>query len=126
VAIVENGGDIFINAPDRIVSVGIFAGDSPLSYQVALKINPEESPLGICTSSSTVGHSLSFGKADAVCVKSKSTPLADAAATSICNLVTGEGDIKRALDMSLKITGVLGVVIIVGGKIGAIGDVEFV
>ena len=126
VIIVENGGDIFINTPDRIITVGIFAGDSPLSHQIALKINPEESPLGICTSSSTVGHSLSFGKADAVCVKSKSTSLADAAATAICNLVKGERDIKRSLDIGLKITGVLGVVIIVGGKIGAVGDIEFV
>lgn len=124
--IVENGGDIFLNTPDSVIRVGIFAGESPLSYKIALKIKPEDTPLGICTSSSTVGHSLSFGMADAVCVKSKSTSLADAAATSICNLVNREGDIKKALDIGSKIDGVLGIVIIFRNKMGAFGDIELV
>ena len=47
-------------------------------------------PMGICTSSGTVGHSLSFGKADAVCVKAKSVSLADAAATAIGNMVKSQ------------------------------------
>lgn len=124
--IVENGGDIFLNTPDSVIKVGIFAGESPLSYKIALKIKPEDAPLGICTSSSTVGHSLSLGKADAVCIKSKSTSLADAAATSICNSVKREGDIKKALDIGSKIDGVLGIVIIVGNKMGVFGDIELV
>ncbi|NQU03172.1 MAG: UPF0280 family protein [Syntrophaceae bacterium] len=124
--IVENGGDIFLNTPGGSVRVGIFAGESPLSNKITLKIEPEETPLGICTSSATVGHSLSFGKADAVCVKSKSAALADAAATSICNLVKREGDIKEALDTGSKIEGVLGIVIIAGKKMGASGDIELV
>ncbi len=124
--IIENGGDIFLNTPVRDVRVGIFAGESPLSYKIALKIKPEETPLGICTSSATVGHSLSFGKADAVCVKSKSTSLADAAATFICNSVKREGDVKEALDTGSKIEGVLGILIIAGNKMGAFGDIELV
>lgn len=123
--IVENGGDIFLNSENE-VRVGIFAGESPLSYKVALKIKPEEMPLGICTSSGTVGHSLSFGSADAVCVSSRSAPLADAAATSICNLVKGERDIKKALEAGAKINGVLGIVIILNDKLGACGAVELV
>jgi len=123
--IVENGGDIFLKSENEI-KVGIFAGESPLSRQVALKVRPEEMPLGICTSSGTVGHSLSFGRADAVCVTSKSASLADAAATAIGNLVKGEGDIREALDAGMKIEGVLGIVIILKDKMGACGKIEFV
>jgi hypothetical protein len=83
-------------------------------------------PLGICTSSGTVGHSLSFGRADSVCVTSKSASLADAAATAIGNLVKGEGDVKKALEAGAKIEGVLGIVIIIKDKLGACGAIEFV
>ncbi|NIS60700.1 MAG: UPF0280 family protein, partial [Proteobacteria bacterium] len=91
--ICENGGDIFIaTSKERVV--GVFAGKSPLSLKVGLRIKPGDTPLGICSSSGTVGHSMSFGKADAVCVLSRSTSLADAAATSIGNLIEGKGDIE--------------------------------
>jgi ApbE superfamily uncharacterized protein (UPF0280 family) len=124
--IVENGGDIFLKCVKNDVRVTIFAGDSPLSYKISLRIKPEDTPMGICTSSGTVGHSLSFGIADAVCVLSKSTSLADAAATYLCNLVKNEGDMKSTLDRGLRIKGVLGVVIIVNDKFGAIGNIELI
>jgi ApbE superfamily uncharacterized protein (UPF0280 family) len=123
--IIENGGDCFLKS-DRERTVAIFAGESPLSYKVNLRIPPEKTPLGICTSSGTVGPSLSFGRADAVCVLAKTATLADAAASSIGNLVGGRRDITRGLARSQKIEGVLGVVIIVGDQMGAWGDVEFV
>ncbi|MBE9546654.1 MAG: UPF0280 family protein [Proteobacteria bacterium] len=123
--IVENGGDIFLKS-ERETNVGIFAGESPLSYKVALRIRSEDIPLGICTSSGTVGHSLSLGKADAVCVTSKSASLADAAATSIGNRVNGEGDIKAAIKTGADIEGILGILIIVGDKMGAYGAIELV
>src|SRR3972149_6675538 len=86
--IVENGGDIYLKSTKTRV-VGIFAGDSPLSGKIGLEIVPEDTPIGICTSSGTVGHSLSLGKADAVVVLSPSATLADAAATATGNLVRG-------------------------------------
>jgi len=122
--IVENGGDIFIASPHTERHIGIFAGNSPLSYRVSLKILPEKTPVCVCTSSGTVGHSLSLGKADAVCVVSKSGALADAAATFLGNRVKGEGDIRKTIDFGSKIDGVLGLVIIVKDKLGAWGDVE--
>jgi ApbE superfamily uncharacterized protein (UPF0280 family) len=121
--IVENGGDIFLKSYSEM-NIGIFAGKSPLSYRVALTVRPEETPLAICTSSGTVGHSLSLGKADAVCVTSKSASLADAAATSIGNRVRKERDIKAALESGAEIEGVLGILIIVGDKLGAYGKIE--
>ena len=123
--IVENGGDIFLKSESEI-NIGIFAGESSLSYKVALKIRPEDMPLGICTSSGTVGHSLSLGRTDAVCVTSKSASLADAVATSVGNHVSGEMDIKTAINMGAGIEGVLGILIIVGDKMGAYGAIELV
>jgi uncharacterized protein len=121
--IVENGGDIYLKTT-RELNIAVFAGSSPLSYQIALKIKPGETPLGICTSSATVGHSLSFGIADAVCVKAKSAALADAAATAIGNSVQKKREIKNSLEAGKNIRGVLGILIIVENAMGVIGDME--
>jgi ApbE superfamily uncharacterized protein (UPF0280 family) len=121
--IVENGGDIFVKT-QREVRVAIFAGNSPLTYKINLLLRPAQMPIGICTSSGTVGHSFSFGKADAVCVLSQSSTIADAAATAIGNLVKGKGDIRTALKKGLEIEGVLGALIIIGDQFGVIGDME--
>ena len=122
--IIENGGDIYLKSKDKL-TVSVYAGESPLSYKVNFIVNPEKTPLGICTSSATVGLSLSFGKADAVCVISKSSTLADAAASAIGNKVKSKKDIKKALDFGIKIKGVTGIIIIYGSEMGAIGEVEF-
>jgi hypothetical protein len=123
--IVENGGDIFIKTQrDRII--GIFAGVSPLSQRIGLKILAEDTPVGVCTSSGKVGHSLSFGRADAVVILSKDTALADAAATAVGNVVKNDNDIQKGIDFARNIEGVIGVVIIVGDKCGAWGNVQLV
>jgi ApbE superfamily uncharacterized protein (UPF0280 family) len=123
--IIENGGDIFIKSKNKLIA-SVYAGVSPLSYNVNFIVRPEETPLGICTSSATVGPSLSFGKADAVCVISQSATLADAAASAIGNKVKGKQDIKTVLDYGIKIPGVRGIIIICGNEMGAIGEVELV
>jgi ApbE superfamily uncharacterized protein (UPF0280 family) len=123
--IIENGGDIFIKTKNRL-TVSVYAGESALSYKVNFIVKPQDSPLGICTSSATVGPSLSFGKADAVCVISQSATLADAAASAIGNKVKSKQDIKTALNFGIKIPGVGGIIIICGNDMGAIGQVEFV
>ncbi len=121
--ICENGGDIFIaSSKERVV--GVFAGKSPLSLKVGLRIKPGDTPLAVCSSSGTVGHSMSFGKADAVCVLSRSASLADAAATSVGNLVEGRENIERGLDYGSKIRGIIGVLIIVGETLGVRGELE--
>jgi ApbE superfamily uncharacterized protein (UPF0280 family) len=121
--ICENGGDIFIASSKERVA-GIFAGKSPLSLKVGLRIKPGDTPLGVCSSSGTVGHSMSFGKADAVCVISPSTSLADAAATSIGNLIKARGDIEKGLNYGSTIRGIKGVLIIVGEAMGIWGGLE--
>ncbi len=123
--IVENGGDIYLKTENN-VTVSVFAGESPLSYKVNLNIRHEETPLGICTSSSSVGPSLSFGRADAVCVLSKSATLADVAASAIGNRVKTQKDIKAALEYGITIPGIKGIIIIFDKEMGAIGDVELI
>lgn len=126
---VENGGDIYLNRTQDC-TVAIFAGQSTLSLQVGIKLPASMMPVAVCTSSGTVGHSLSFGRADAVVVVARSTALADAAATRLGNEVgtstSGDEGIKRALQVGQTIEGVLGVVVICGEKIGAVGNVELV
>ena len=121
--IVENGGDIFLKIKRKRV-IGIYAGDSPLTGQLGLEIKPQDTPVGICTSSGTVGHSLSYGKADAVVVTAGSAVLADAAATSICNKVKNPDDINRAIEYGRTIAGLKGIIIISGSNIGVWGDIK--
>jgi len=123
--VVENGGDIFLQISTER-KIGIFAGGSPLSMRVGITVPPEKTPLGVCTSSGTVGPSLSLGRADAVCVISPSATLADAAATALGNMVQGKGDIEQALEAGRKIPGMEGVVIIVGDALGVWGEYELV
>ncbi len=127
--IVENGGDIFLQRGTDC-SVAIFAGESPLSYKVGVRVSVAQMPMGICTSSGTVGHSLSLGDADSVTVLSSSTPLADAVATRLGNEVGqargGKGGLLRALEKAKEISGIVGVVVICGEFMGAAGDVELI
>ncbi len=124
--IIENGGDIFLKSRRRERCVGIFAGSSPLSGRIALRIPPSERSVGICTSSGTVGHSLSYGRADAVCVLSASATLSDAAATAIGNVVMEQADIARGIARAQKIPGVLGILIIIRDRLGVWGEMEVV
>ena len=121
--IVENGGDIYL-ASSKERTIGIYAGDSPLSLKIGIVISPEETPLGVCTSSGTVGPSLSFGKANAVCILSKSAALADAAATAVGNVVKEKKDISLGLGRAREIEGVLGTLIIIEEKMGVWGKIK--
>ena len=123
--IVENGGDTFIRVT-RPLTMAVFAGPSPLSMKVGLCFNRIDEDFSVCTSSGTVGHSLSFGKADAVCIVSDSAILADAAATAVGNRVQSAKDIDRAIRFGKSIPGVQGILIIAGKNMGLWGDVELV
>jgi ApbE superfamily uncharacterized protein (UPF0280 family) len=121
--IVENGGDIYLKSlGERLI--GIYAGESPLTGNISLEINGQDTPMGICTSSGTVGHSLSYGKADAVIVLAKSAALADAAATAIGNLIIHPDDIPSGIEFAQGIDRLNGVVIIHGDKMGLWGEVK--
>jgi ApbE superfamily uncharacterized protein (UPF0280 family) len=121
--IIENGGDIYLKSLKKRL-IGIYAGKSPLTGKVGLEISGEDTPLGICTSSGTVGHSLSYGEADAVIVLSWSAAVADAAATAIGNIIKQSGDIPNGIEFARRIEGVSGVIIIKDDNLGLWGKVK--
>lgn len=123
--IIENGGDIFLKI-SSIKKIGIYAGQSPFSQQLALEVEPRLKPFSVCTSSGTVGHSFSFGKADAVVVIAEDACLADAAATAIGNQVVEITDLDRGLNFAKKIRGLDGVLIIKDDQLGALGKIKLV
>lgn len=120
--IVENGGDVFISVVEP-AAVGVFAGNSPLSGRLSIAVDPRRTPLGICTSSGTVGPSYSRGRADAAVAISPSAGLADAAATALGNRVSAPEDLEAALEFAQTVDGLTGALVICGGRIAAWGDV---
>ena len=120
--IIENGGDLWLRSSQPRL-IALHAGRSPFSGKIALDI-PAANSLSVCTSSGTVGHSLSFGRADAVTVLATDASVADAFATAIANRILEPTDIAHELN-ELP-TCILGCVIILGEHIGAKGAVKIV
>lgn len=123
--LVENGGDIFLKI-NRPRLVGIFAGNSPFSHRIAVEVDPSWSPLGICTSSGTVGPSYSAGKADAAVILASSTALADAVATAVGNLVQKPEDVEKALKKARSIKGIMGALVIKDDRLAVWGKVKLI
>lgn len=123
--VVENGGDIYIHTK-KTRRIAVFAADSPFSQRIALEVYPEEMPLGICTSSGTVGHSISFGTADAVVVVARSAVLADAVATAAANKVKCFDDLETAVKYAVGIGGVLGSLAICKDKMAVCGKIKLI
>lgn len=123
--IVENGGDLFICSKSDTV-LTIFAGNSPFSLTTGIQLPQQTTPFGVCTSSGTFGHSRSFGNADAVMVMARSCMLADAAATALANQVKTGNDIEKTLDAGRALSGIQGLVIIIGSQIGLWGNLKLI
>jgi len=123
--VVENNGDIFLKIV-QTKKVALYTGESKAFANMALEIEPREEPFAICSSTGTDERTFSFGKADAVYVIAKSTPLADAAATAIGNWVNDVSDIDQALKKARKIRGLDGVLIIKEDQLGALGRIKLV
>ena len=123
--IIENGGDIFL-ASRRSRVVRIYTGLPKIWKNLSIKIAPRAMPLGICTSSGTIGHSLSFGSADSVVILSKNAALADAAATAVSNRVQSKEDLQNALKFVRSIKGLKGAIIITKNNLASWGEFKFV
>jgi len=123
--IVENGGDVYLKA-DRPLMVSIFAGDSPLSERIGLNISEDQMPLGVCTSSGRIGHSLSLGISHAVTILAGSASLADSAATALANTILVKRDLEAAAITARGIPGIIGGVAILGDTMASWGDIELV
>lgn len=93
-SIVENGGDIAI-VNDEKVLCGIYSNNDVLGNNIAFELKSRRKPLGICSSSSKIGHSISFGDSDCVTVLGKSASLCDGLATRIANAAQGDSSEDR-------------------------------
>lgn len=121
--IVENGGDIYADIQEDL-DIAIFAGPSPLSEKVGLHIEARYAPLGICTSSGTVGPSLSFGKADAVMIICRDTLLADTYATAFANTIQTRDDVQSCIEKIREKEDIIAAIAIKDDKIGICGIFE--
>jgi hypothetical protein len=124
--IVDNGGDVALKTNKDVV-MGLYAGESLLSGKIGFKIKHQRTPMGICTSSGTVGHSISFGQADSVTVFASEASIADTLATSIANHATGdkhneavENCLGKAEEFREHFRGVL---VVVGEAAGTLGKI---
>lgn len=124
--LVENGGDVFIHSKtDRTVGL-LPHPEEPVT--LGIKITKEQLPCAVCSSSSTIGHSLSLGNGDLVTVLAGSGAVADAAATALCNILHSKKSLKRINELrpQLEKKGIRGVLAQMGSDFTAWGDVELV
>jgi ApbE superfamily uncharacterized protein (UPF0280 family) len=124
--IVENGGDIYLcSTRERVVAL---LSEPQSGARVGLRLAAGSFPLSICSSSGTIGHSLSLGTGDLVAVRARDARLADAAATALGNLLRGPEDVGRVLDRARELAehGLDGVFAQYDDTIAAWGDLELV
>ena len=124
--IVENGGDIFMySSSKRKVAL---LSDPDSGARIGLSIEAADFPLSICSSSGTIGHSLSLGSGDLVTVRAKDARFADAAATALANLLKSPADVPLVIEKARDLAehGLDGVFVQYDSKIGAWGDLELV
>jgi len=124
--LVENGGDLFLcSTRERVIGLLV---DPTQNMGLGLRLAPADFPCSVCSSSATIGHSLSLGRGDLVVTRSKDAALADAAATALNNLITGPGDLRLVLDQaeSLADNGLDGMFVQCGAEVGVWGKMELI
>ncbi|MGE5295970.1 MAG: UPF0280 family protein [Solirubrobacterales bacterium] len=119
-AIIDNGGDVYLKAVEPVI-IQLGTGTSKLADRLAFQVEPQDTPLSICSSSSKMGHSMSLGRCDLATVVAKDAALADAAATQAADLVVTPADIDATLERLMKIRDILGVLLVKDDRIGLIG-----
>ncbi len=121
--LVENGGDIFIiSTSERVVALL----DKPQeSIKIGLLLEPTQG-VSLCASSSTIGHSLSFGKAELVTILATKGSVADCMATACCNMLKSKDDFQRVLSFfeEIKPHGLIGIFASCDNEILAFGDIK--
>lgn len=122
--LVENGGDIFM-ASRRERTVALLP-DPENAAGIGIKLKASLFPLSVCSSSSTIGHSLSFGNGELVTVIAGDASMADAAATYLCNKLKSPRDLEGILREAEEAPEIIGLFASCQGQMGLWGDVELV
>jgi hypothetical protein len=124
--LVENGGDVFMHSTrDRVVAL---LADPESGTRIGLQLPAASFPVAVCSSSATIGHSLSLGEGDLVSVVASNGAFADAAATALCNRLRGREGIRAVLDEAKRLAeyGLRGVFAQQGDQVAAWGEVELI
>jgi ApbE superfamily uncharacterized protein (UPF0280 family) len=121
--IIENGGDVWLKVTEPVL-INILSKSVYFHDNIILKIYPDKTPCGICTSSGKIGYSFSYGRADSATVISGDAAFADAAATGACNLITNEDSLMDALAYCMKMEKTRGTVLIFRDRMALQGDIE--
>jgi uncharacterized protein len=119
-AIIDNGGDLFIQAVEPVI-IGLDAGTARVGKSLAFLLEPDQTPISICSSSGKMGHSISLGLCDLATIVAKDAALADAAATAAGNLVRTVDNVDAALERIAGIEGIDGVMIVKDDRVGMAG-----
>ena len=96
-AVADNGGDIALIA-DREVAVSLYVGDSEFDG-IFMSVGPTDGIMSICSSSGTIGPSVSFGDSGICTVIARDPVLADACATLLGNGVKHSADIAEQVQV---------------------------
>ncbi len=120
-AIVENGGDLYLKAAEPVI-VALHTGTVELAGRLAFSLQPDDTPISICSSSGKMGHSMSLGQCDLATVVARDAALADAAATEAANRVKSFDQVRPTLERIAAIEGVDGVLIAKDDRIGLAGN----
>ena len=121
---IENGGDTYLcSTRDRHIGI---LNMPDQAVRLCVPVRADEFPCSFCASSAKIGHSLSFGKADLVVVRSRDAALADAAATALANALTGASamDAVLAKAKAWELLGIDGVFTQCEEKIGVWGKMQ--
>ncbi len=124
-AVVDNGGDMAIFT-DRELVVGVYAGEANL--KIGFRIKPSSEITAICTSSGTIGPSISLGFADAATIFASDASVADAFATALGNEIKEEFG-REEIEETLKTfwnkakDHIKGAMVIKGEIIGLAGNI---
>lgn len=120
--IIENGGDVLISS-NRERVLKLYTGNSRIDETIGLKILPGK--WGVCSSSSKIGHSLSFGNTLIATVIAEDVVVSDCAATFMANSRTVEMFKKNAKELVRKqiVSGVFG---FIENKVVIVGKVDLV
>ncbi len=118
----ENGGDTYVSGGGKI-TVALITGNPSIDGKLGVELPPGK--WGVCSSSSKIGHSLSFGRTELVTVVGEDPTVADCAATLLGNSKSVE-ELAVTAERLVKERIVSGVVGLIKGKFVIAGDVKLI
>jgi len=119
---IENGGDIFLSSSSD-KTIQIKTSNRKFADKLSLNVSGDETPIGICSSSSSIGHSISFGRTELVVSISDSSSIADAAATYYANQIKTQSDLTETFEKASKNHLIRGFLVLVGDELGVYGKI---